>query len=81
MRKKKPVRKKRVVKNLPCPFCGAKTEPDYKKHEDLRRYLTDRAKILGSVHTGVCSKHQRKLSSEIKKARHLGLLPFAPEIG
>jgi len=77
-KKKKIVR--RIRRDLSCPFCTSKMEPDYKKHEDLRKFVSDRAKIQGSMRTGVCSKHQRKLSREIKRARHLGLLPFAPKI-
>lgn len=63
-----------------CPFCMGKIEPDYKDPETLAKYITDRAKIVGSKYSGVCSKHQRRLSREIKRARHLGLLPFTPKL-
>jgi len=64
----------------PCPFCVAGKDPDYKDYKELANFLSERTKILGKIYTGVCSKHQRKLGREIKRARHLGLLPFSPEI-
>lgn len=77
-RKKKRKRRKKV--EGPCPFCSKDKEPDYKDYKGLSRYLTDRARILGKERTGVCSKHQRHLSVAIKRARHLGLLPYSPKI-
>jgi small subunit ribosomal protein S18 len=64
----------------PCPFCVRGKVPDYKDYKELSRFLTERARILGKVRTGVCSKHQRRLSMAIKRARHLALLPFSPQI-
>lgn len=63
-----------------CPFCKEKTDPNYKNWQDLAKYLTDRAKIIPKSRSGICAKHQRRLSVEIKKARHLGLLPFTGSI-
>lgn len=63
-----------------CPFCKAKTDPSYKDFDNLEKFVTDRAKILGKDRTGVCSKHQRKLGVGIKRARHLALLPFTTKI-
>ncbi len=63
-----------VAKN--CPFCHTKTEPDYKESASLMRYLTERGKILGRTKTGICNKHQHALGREIKRARHVALLPF-----
>jgi small subunit ribosomal protein S18 len=80
-RKKRQTRTKRVVRKYSkCPFCEAKIDPDYKNHEDLSKLMTDRAKIIGGKRSGVCSRHQRKLTVAIKRARHLGLLPFTPSI-
>ena len=81
MAKKKKKRRQQVIK-VPtnCVFCNTDTKPDYKNHEDLGKYLTDRAKIIGKDRSGICSKHQRSLSTEIKRARHLGLLPFSPSM-
>lgn len=82
MAKKKEQKKRRrvVYQKLDCPFCKDKTEPNYKNYEVLKKHLSDRAKIMGSKRTGACSKHQRKVSEAIKRARHLGLLPYTPEI-
>ena len=63
-----------------CPFCKNKTTPDYKDADTLRRYTSDRAKLQGKSRTGLCSKHQRRISIAIKRARHLGLLPYVPQI-
>lgn len=80
-KKKKPQRKRQVrPENLSCYFCDAKIIPDYKNYATLAKVLSDRAKIIGKKRSGVCSKHQRKLTLEIKRARHLGLLPFAPSL-
>lgn len=63
-----------------CPFCKSKTTPDYKDYESLKKFVTDRAKIVSTDRSGVCAKHQRRLSVAIKRARHLALLPFTPAI-
>lgn len=63
-----------------CPFCKNKTNPDYKDADTLVRYISDRAKILGKDRTGICAKHQRRMSQALKRARHLALIPFIPTI-
>ncbi len=63
-----------------CPFCKKNTQPDYKDYKNLLPFISDRARILGGARTGVCARHQRLLAREIKRARHLGLLPFVPKI-
>jgi small subunit ribosomal protein S18 len=59
-----------------CRFCTQKVKADYKAPEVLRRFTTDRGKILPRRITGTCAKHQRVLTVEIKKARRLALMPF-----
>jgi small subunit ribosomal protein S18 len=59
-----------------CKFCTQNTTPDYKNPELLRRYVTERGKILPARITGCCAKHQRAVTAEIKKARVLAYLPF-----
>ncbi len=59
-----------------CPFCRQSFEPDYKETNTLTRYLSERGKLLSQARTGLCSKHQRRITQEIKKARHVALLPF-----
>ncbi len=67
--------------NTSCPFCKAKLNPDYKDYDTLAKYLSDRAKILSKERSGICSKHQRRLTVAVKRARHLALLPFVPSLG
>lgn len=64
----------KVVKK--CQFCKDKTLPAFKDTVVLKRYLTERGKILPRLRSGVCAKHQRRLAQSIKHARHLALLPF-----
>lgn len=68
--------KKKINVPQKCYFCVEKKEPWYHEAEVLRRYLTERGKIIGRARNGLCSKHQNRLSLSIKHARHLALLPF-----
>jgi len=63
-----------------CSFCQKKREPSYKEVEVLKNFISDRAKILRSENTGLCQKHQRRVSKAIKQARFLSLLPFTTQI-
>ena len=69
-------RRRRQIRNKKCYFCEEKKEPGYLDTEVLNRFLTERGKIVGRVRSGVCAKHQRRLSLAVKHARHLALLPF-----
>ena len=69
---KKPLAFKKKV----CKFCANNSEPDYKNPEQLKRYITERGRILPGRITGTCAKHQRQVAAEIKKARALATLPF-----
>jgi small subunit ribosomal protein S18 len=62
-----------------CRFCTQKSKIDYKEPETLRRFTTERGKILPRRITGTCVKHQRKLAQEIKRARSICLLPFVAD--
>ena len=63
-----------------CGFCVDKVESiDYKDVARLRRYISERAKILPRRVTGTCARHQRELTVAIKRARHLALLPFSSD--
>lgn len=63
-----------------CAFCVDKVEYiDFKNVAKLRRFTTDRGKILPKRATGTCASHQRMLSSAIKRAREIALLPFVAE--
>jgi small subunit ribosomal protein S18 len=61
----------------PCLFCTEKISfIDYKDTQSLRRFMSPHAKILSSNKTGTCAKHQRMVSTALKRARHMALLPF-----
>lgn len=60
-----------------CKFCSKKIDNiDYKEVDFLNRYLSDKGKIVPARSTGTCAKHQRKLTSAIKRARNIALLPY-----
>ncbi|MCR5289846.1 MAG: 30S ribosomal protein S18 [Treponema sp.] len=62
-----------------CRFCANKAKIDYKDADGLRRFTTERGKILPRRITGTCAKHQRELASAIKRARSICLLPFVAD--
>ena len=60
-----------------CVFCGNENnEISYKDANKLKRYVSERGKILPRRITGNCAKHQRALTVEIKKARHIAIMPY-----
>lgn len=70
---------KRIKKKV-CSFCVDKVESiDYKEISKIRRYISERAKILPRRISGNCAKHQRQLTEAIKRARIIALLPFTSE--
>lgn len=72
------IKKRRKRKG--CAFCQDKaTSIDYKDTKKLQKYLTERGKILPRRVTGNCAKHQRMLTSAIKRSRIIALLPFVSE--
>ncbi len=63
-----------------CQFCTDKTETiDYKEVDKLRKYVTDRGKILPKRITGTCAIHQREVTKAIKRARIVALLPYTAD--
>ena len=62
-----------------CVFCGKDNVIDYKDTNKLKRYISERGKILPRRITGNCAKHQRALTVAIKRARHLALMPYVCE--
>ena len=62
-----------------CRFCANKAKIDYKDADALRRYMTERGKILPRRITGTCAKHQREVAKAIKRARAISLLPFVAD--
>ncbi len=59
-----------------CVFCGKDNVIEYKDTNKLRKYVSEMGKILPRRITGTCAKHQRELTTAIKRARHLALLPY-----
>ncbi len=63
-----------------CMFCVDKVDYiDYKDFGKLRRFTSERAKILPRRVTGTCAKHQRELTTAIKRARYVALLPYTSD--
>ena len=75
-RRRSPRRRKKV-----CAFCADKEHDyiDYKDVNKLKRYMSERGKILPRRITGTCAKHQRALTVAIKRARHVALMPYTME--
>ena len=60
-----------------CEFCERhETEVDYKDVATLKKYISERGKILPRRATGTCAKHQRKVTEAVKRARNIALLPY-----
>ena len=75
-----PVRRRTVRRRKKvCVFCADKTNAgiDYKDVNKLKRYVSERGKILPRRITGNCAKHQRALTVAVKRARHIALMPYA----
>ncbi len=73
--KKRGRRKKRV-----CAFCADKINSiDHKDVNKLKRYISERGKILPRRITGSCAKHQRTLTIAIKRSRHIALMPYTQD--
>lgn len=63
-----------------CAFCGENAhEADYKDVNTLKKYISERGKILPRRITGTCAKHQRTVTTAVKRARHIALLPYTVE--
>jgi small subunit ribosomal protein S18 len=72
--------KGRKPKKKVCSFCVDKVQSiDYKEVPKIRRFTTERGKILPRRISGNCAKHQRQLTLAIKRARNIALLPFTAE--
>ena len=75
IQKRRGRRKKRV-----CNFCADKiTTIDYKEIGKLRKFISERGKILPRRVTGNCAKHQRAMTVNVKRARHMALMPYTAE--
>jgi small subunit ribosomal protein S18 len=71
---------RRRPKRKVCSFCAEKASYiDYKEINRLRRFVTERGKILPRRVSGNCARHQRALAVAVKRARELALLPYTGE--
>ena len=76
----RPMNRGRKARKKVCGFCVDKVENiDYKDIARLRRYMSERGKILPRRITGNCAKHQRALTVAIKRARHIALMPYVQD--
>ena len=74
---KRPARPMMRKKKKVCAFCADKIgHIDYKDTARLKKYMTEKGKIIPRRTTGVCAKHQRELTNAIKRARVMALLPY-----
>ena len=73
--KRSPMRRRKKV----CVFCGKDNAIDYKDIAKLKRYISERGKILPRRITGNCAKHQRALTVAIKRARHCAMMPYVQD--
>lgn len=77
-RSDRPMRRK--PRKKVCQFCVDKVaEIDYKDVARIRRFVSERGKIVPRRMSGCCAKHQRQLTTAIKRARHIALLPYTAE--
>ena len=72
--RRRPMRRRRKV----CAFCeDEKKEIDYKDVVTLKKYVSERGKILPRRITGTCAKHQRAITTAVKRARHIAIMPYS----
>lgn len=73
-------RTRRPMKKKVCEFCEKSiAEIDYKDVTKLRRYVTEKGKLISARTSGCCARHQRQLTTAVKRARVMALLPFKGE--
>ena len=73
--RRRPMHRRKKV----CVFCGKDNVIDYKDTAKLKKYVSERGKILPRRITGTCAKHQRALTVAIKRARHVALMPYVQD--
>ena len=76
----RPINRGRKSRKKVCGFCVDKVEHiDYKDIARLRRYMSERGKILPRRITGTCAKHQRAITIAVKRARQIAVLPYVQD--
>jgi len=79
MQSKLPPNKRFRARKRVCAFCVERIALDYKQHDILSRYVNEYGRIRPRRQTGACARHQRALAREVKRARHIALLPFVAD--
>jgi len=70
----------RKIRKKVCPLCGDKSfELDYKNAEQLKKFINEKGKILPRRATGACAKHQREITTAVKRARHIAIIPYTTD--
>ena len=70
----------KYIRRVPLAFCASENKAiDYKDVATLKRYVSERGKILPRRMTGTCARHQRALTTAIKRARNIALMPYTVE--
>ena len=70
----------RKMRKKVCPLCANKDLVlDYKNADQLKKFVNDKGKILPRRTTGCCAKHQRDITTAVKRARHIAILPYAQQ--
>ncbi len=67
---------KRLQRAKRCPLCAVDAYVDYKDVALLKKFVSERGKILGRARSGICAKHQRQVTKNIKRARYMALMSF-----
>ncbi len=75
MRRRGGIRRRKKV----CAFCGSDKLIDYKDAATLKKFVSERGKILPRRITGTCAKHQRALTVAVKRARHVAIMPYVQD--
>ncbi len=72
--------RQRRIKKKVCAYCADKSLViDFKDTDKMKKFVSEKGKILPRRVTGLCAKHQREVTVAVKRARHIGLLPYTVE--
>ena len=70
----------RKIRKKVCPLCGDKNfELDYKNAEQLKKFINEKGKILPRRATGACARHQRTITTAVKRGRHIAIIPYTQD--
>ena len=70
----------RKMKKKVCPLCADKNyELDYKNADQVKKFISEKGKILPRRATGACAKHQRVITNTVKRARHIAVIPYTTD--